>query len=664
MVDSGHGQDDVRIVRLADGVVTQTLRLPGGYGGIAIAPDGRTAYVSGTPDNEQQPSGTAGAEGDVLHVFAIDPATGVATEGAPLPLPPSGGGTGQVNSLPPVSALYPAGVAVSPDGTKVGVALQQADRVAILDVASGAFTTVGVGRYPTTVAFDHKGNLWTANLYDGTLTEVDPAAGAVITSVGGLGGKLGDRNAHPAGMALDPTDDTLYVAVAQRDLLAVVDTEAHKVTKTVSVGRDGAPLGVSPVDVAVDRDYVYVADANEDTVAVLARGAHSGRKGRRVYRVPKVKALRKYARASKAKRRRLRHSVRLRVVLACAGPTHRQARRYVRRSIKRLRRHRKAPKAPRRVRRCKGAIAAQPLELIGKIPTAAYPASLETTGPGRLVWVAAKGFGTGANPQYSFDSGQVAGGNITTPVYGQYVLDALTGIVGVTGKLTDASVRAGSAAASAQAVPTNAKEAPANTPVRKNGPIKHVFVIVRENRTYDQVFGSDPRGDGDPARQLFDDNGVKGPTGGITPNAHALSRRFGLLDHVYADSEVSVDGHLITAGGIANDYVQQATAANYSRPGKGYDFGIAPITFGPNFFLFDQAARQNISFLNYGEQAAGVAPMGADGRDTYAKVMANSNLALSRPDPDRLPRAGAGRPRCDRLLRGLRPRRLDRDHHR
>jgi hypothetical protein len=179
--------------------------------------------------------------------------------------------------------------------------------------------------------------------------------------------------------------------------------------------------------------------------------------------------------------------------------------------------------------------------------------------------------------------------------------------------------------------------------VRAGGPIKHVFVIVRENRTYDQVFGTDPRGDGDPALELFDDNGVSGPTGGITPNAHALTRSFPLLDHVYSDSEVSVDGHLITTGSIANDYVQKATAQNYSRPGKSYDFGIAPISFGPNFFVFDQAVRQSIPFTNYGEEAAGLAPFGAAHRDTYNQVVANSNVAY--PGPAQIGCLGAsGRP--------------------
>ena len=95
VVDSGHGQDDVRIVRLADGIVTQTVRLPGTYGGIAIAPDGRTAWVSGTPDNPSQVSGAPGAKGDVLHVFSIDPATGIATLGTPLTLPSASGGSGR-----------------------------------------------------------------------------------------------------------------------------------------------------------------------------------------------------------------------------------------------------------------------------------------------------------------------------------------------------------------------------------------------------------------------------------------------------------------------------------------------------------------------------------------------------------------------------------------
>ena len=123
--------------------------------------------------------------------------------------------------------------------------------------------------------------------------------------------------------------------------------------------------------------------------------------------------------------------------------------------------------------------------------------------------------------------------------------------------------------------------------------IKHVFYVVRENRTYDQIFGSDPRGRGDPRLQLFDDNGVPGPTGGVTPNAHALSRRFSLLDNVYANSEESTAGHKITAGGYANDYTQRYTFTNRGRKGNP---DIFPIGVPPNAFIFDQAVRQGLSF--------------------------------------------------------------------
>ncbi|MCW2952259.1 MAG: beta-propeller repeat-containing protein [Conexibacter sp.] len=88
-VDSGHGQDDVEIVDVASGRVTQRLPLPGAYGGIAFAHDGRTAYVSGEPRGGTTPSGPTKADaGDAIHVFAVDPASGHADESDPLQLPP------------------------------------------------------------------------------------------------------------------------------------------------------------------------------------------------------------------------------------------------------------------------------------------------------------------------------------------------------------------------------------------------------------------------------------------------------------------------------------------------------------------------------------------------------------------------------------------------
>src|SRR5437764_12839252 len=93
-VDSGHGRDDVQIVDVRSGAVIQSLPLPGAYGGIAFAPGGRTAYVSGEPIGTSHPSGPVAAPGgDAIHVFALDPQSGPATQAGPIPLPPTTGGT-------------------------------------------------------------------------------------------------------------------------------------------------------------------------------------------------------------------------------------------------------------------------------------------------------------------------------------------------------------------------------------------------------------------------------------------------------------------------------------------------------------------------------------------------------------------------------------------
>jgi len=85
VADCGHGSNDVRVVDVATGAVTQTLPLPGCYGGVAIAPDGRHAYVGGNPRGSSPTEGpTQGDQGDVIHIFTIDPSTAQGTEQAPL----------------------------------------------------------------------------------------------------------------------------------------------------------------------------------------------------------------------------------------------------------------------------------------------------------------------------------------------------------------------------------------------------------------------------------------------------------------------------------------------------------------------------------------------------------------------------------------------------
>src|SRR4029450_9799166 len=130
---------------------------------------------------------------------------------------------------------------------------------------------------------------------------------------------------------------------------------------------------------------------------------------------------------------------------------------------------------------------------------------------------------------------------------------------------SDGKIASLTAIADAQIRPTNEQTGPQGTPLRPDGPIKHVFYIVRENRTYDQVLGDDARGEGDPSLTLFGDQ---------TPNLHALVRRFPLLDHLYANSEASIDGHFWTSAAKVSDYVEKNWFQNYGGRGRPYDFGV------------------------------------------------------------------------------------------
>jgi hypothetical protein len=332
---------------------------------------------------------------------------------------------------------------------------------------------------------------------------------------------------------------------------------------------------------------------------------------------------------------------------ACQGPTRGQERSYDRAVLRALSQRSRRTRATALRRAENGLPAVRPCAaepgyipnlpadaVIGRLPTAAYPTDVKVTPDGRrLLWIAGKGLGSGPNPAYYF-SGDKRPGVTPNNLYGTYVLDQFLGLASGLTRPSDSAMRASAPQADAQVHPTNAQSAPAGTPVvgPDGGPsqqIKHVFYIVRENRTYDQIFGSDPRGDGAPSLELFDDNGVPGPTGGVTPNAHKLSRVFPLLDHFYENSEVSSDGHTITAGGYATDYAQKSVVNNYSGRGKGQDTGIFPVSFPPKDFLFDQAARQGVSFRVYGEGGGGNSPFGNDGRPTYSTVAANSDFTYA-----------------------------------
>ena len=125
-------------------------------------------------------------------------------------------------------------------------------------------------------------------------------------------------------------------------------------------------------------------------------------------------------------------------------------------------------------------------------------------------------------------------------------------------------------------------------------PIKYVFYIIKENRTYDQVLGDMKEGNGDSAICLFPQK--------VTPNHHALAAEFVLLDNFYVNAEVSADGHNWSMAAYANDFVEKTWPTSYGGRGGNYDYeGSRDIAYPKDGFIWDYCKRAGVSYRSYGE---------------------------------------------------------------
>ena len=238
----------------------------------------------------------------------------------------------------------------------------------------------------------------------------------------------------------------------------------------------------------------------------------------------------------------------------------------------------------------------------GFIPTGWYPTAVGFDPAGRQVYVlSGKGLSSLPNPR---------GPNPMTGRGDQYIAGLLKGALSVLPlpqgeELQRMTAKAVSLSPYSDAV----RLAPAGAPrassipaeVGKPSPIKHVFYIIRENRTYDQVFGDLPEGDGDPSLCLF---GAR-----ITPNAHALAHEFTLFDNFFVNAEVSYDGHAFSTGAYATDVVEKIWPANYAKRGGAYlseGGGAMRNAYGnvaapADGYIWDACRRAGLSVRSYGE---------------------------------------------------------------
>src|SRR5215217_8299734 len=126
---------------------------------------------------------------------------------------------------------------------------------------------------------------------------------------------------------------------------------------------------------------------------------------------------------------------------------------------------------------------------------------------------------------------------------------------------------------------------------QKYPPFKHVIYIIKENRTYDQVFGDLSQGDGDPSLVFF--------PRAVSPNHHALAERFGLFDRFFCNAEVSSQGHVWSTAAYVTDYGEKTIPSLYSYRRDPNDRG--DIDEPASGFIWNAAIRKGLKLRNYGE---------------------------------------------------------------
>jgi YVTN family beta-propeller protein len=258
----------------------------------------------------------------------------------------------------------------------------------------------------------------------------------------------------------------------------------------------------------------------------------------------------------------------------------------------------------------------------GFIPTAWYPADVEVTPDGRrLVVTNTNDSGAGPNPcgprspllpqcPPKEEPRDAPSRDSIDPQYSGSMIKGSVSVIpvprtrGALRRLTARVERNNQVRARAQREPRALRQ------------IRHVIYVIKENRTYDQVLGSLPEGNGDGRLTLFDDRSA--------PNHRALARRFGIYDNFYADAEVSADGHNWSTQANATDYVDKTWPINYSPSPRGrqraYDFENVPLALqfpteplpqDPTVtrpvaaqtvgYLWDNAWAHGVSYRDYGE---------------------------------------------------------------
>jgi DNA-binding beta-propeller fold protein YncE len=540
--------------------------------GVAIAPDNRTLYYS---------------EGDNGRLGIIDLATHKKLDSISLD------GTFQERTY---QHSLTGELKLSPDGRHLYVLDLAHFRMVVLATASKQIvSSVPVGRMPFGLAVSPDGkHVYVSNvgMFEYSLVpgfdEKDPRDTGLDFPPFGFPSKEAAEGTTIDGKKVPGLGDPNVLESNSVFVIDVADVANPRVTAKM---RTGIPIGEksvggsSPGAVVAGRKKVFVSNTSQDSISIL--DARTGKIEKTMVLEPagSVRGLRgvlPFGMALSPDEKRL--------YVACAG-------------INAI-----------------AVIDARGDKVLGYFPTAWFPARVAVSPNGKRLYIAnAKGFGAGPN----------GGPNFHVGPEGTYIGEITKGVVTIQAApaqlkgLTARVLRGNGFVATTAATPRAAAAAvPAAGEV--SAKIKHVVFIVKENRTFDEVFGDmaaenkDINGEprlarwGEDARVKDKDQPTHEHVQ-VTPNHHALARRFAFSDNFYVDADVSVDGHHWLVGNYPNELVEAAWPASY---GKKLHFRADPETPGrlgtgvsnpwPEAFLeagsiWEHLARHQIRFRNYGE---------------------------------------------------------------
>jgi DNA-binding beta-propeller fold protein YncE len=374
-------------------------------------------------------------------------------------------------------------------------------------------------------------------------------------------------------------------------VIDVADPAQPKVVAKIKTGiqvGDNSVGGSSPGAVVAGRDRVFISNATQDSITIINAGSNQVEKTILLEPAEAVKGLRgvlPFGMTLSPDEERL--------YVACSGIN------------------------------AVAVLDARDGQVLGYFPTAWFPARLALSPEGKTLYVAnTKGFGAGPNGGPNFQEGPE----------GVYIGDITHGFVSISpipdGRaLTQMTARVLENNGFVTSSPAGRPQgAPLQLP--QSTKIQHVIFIVRENRTFDEVFGdlriAGARVEGEASMARWGEKARVNEKGEpvevegarVTPNAHALARRFAFSDNFYVDSDVSVDGHHWLVGNYPNEVLESEWPAGYGdklsfvpdadAPGRlSLECGNpCPETYLEAGSLWEHLARRHISFRNYGEGVA------------------------------------------------------------